>query len=142
MSKYKVKEMTINKMSELLFEVLGRENNKEKFLSSLYDVLSPVERLMLGKRLLVMYMLFLGIDYDMIGDVVKVSRATIAKYAFLLDKSTHIKHSLTIVSSKSKITNTLDQLLSSVFEPGMSLGSWKNSWKLKRRIQEQQEQGF
>ena len=99
MSKYKVKESVINKMSELLFEILGRENSKEKFIATLYDVLSPVERLMVGKRLLIMYMVSIGVDYYIISDVVKVSRATIAKFAFLLDKSTYIKHSLSIISS-------------------------------------------
>lgn len=142
MSKYKVKEFVASKMSELLFEILGRENSKEKFIATLYDVLSPVERLMVGKRLLVMYMVFVGVDYHIISDVVKVSRATIAKFAFLLDRSTHIKYSLSAISSKNKLGNMLNQLLSSIFEPGISQSNWKTAWKLKRRIQEQKRQGF
>ena len=142
MSKYKVDESVVNKMSELVFELLGRANNKEKFILTLQEVLSPVERLMIGKRILLMYMIFIGVDYDIIIDVVKVSRATIAKFAFLLDRSIQIKQSLSFLSSKVKLHTMFDQLLNSVFEPGASFGNWKNSWKIKRRIQEQNRQGF
>lgn len=142
MSKYKVKDSVVNKISELMFEVLGRENSKDKFINSMNEILSPVERLMVGKRLLVMYMIFVGVDYCIVSDVVKVSRATIAKFAFLLDRSTHIKYSLSVISSKNKLENMLNQLLSSVLEPGISRSNWKTGWKLKRRIQEQKQQGF
>lgn len=142
MSKYKVKESVINEMSELVFELLGKENSKEKFIATLYEVLSPIERLMIGKRLLVMYMIFVGVDYDIIIDVVKVSRATVAKYAFLVDRSIQIKQSLLVTSKKNKLHHMLDELLSSVFEPGISFGNWKTSWRLKRRVQEQKERGF
>jgi uncharacterized protein YerC len=142
MSKYKVKESVVDKIGELMFEIFGKENNKDNFILALNDVLSPVERLMVGKRLLVMYMVYLGVRYDVICDVVKVSRATISKFAFLLDKSNNIKHTLSIISSKNKARLTINELLSSILEPGVSLGSWKSAWKLKQRIIEQKEQGF
>jgi len=142
MSQYIVKQSVVIKMSELLFEILGRESNREIFTLTLSDIFSPVERLMIGKRLLVMYVLFIGIDYWTICDVVKVSRATIAKYAFLLDKSSHIKHCLSTISSKKEIQKTLDQWVSSFFTPGVSFGNWKNSGKFKRRLEEQEAQGF
>ncbi|MFH0773766.1 MAG: hypothetical protein V1922_05650 [bacterium] len=142
MSKYKVKEQVVNKMGELLYEVLGRESSKEKFVTVLNEVLSPVERLMVGKRLLIMYMIFVGIDYDLIIDVAKVSRATIAKYAFLLDGNMCIKHTFSATSSKDRLHNLINQLLSSVFEPGISMINWKSAWRLKRKTIEQKNQGF
>lgn len=142
MSKYKIKESIAVKISELLFEVLGRANNKEQFIATLYDVLSPIERLMIGKRLLMMYMLYLGIDYDVICDVAKVSRGTIAKFSFIFDKSTCIKQSLSVIATKGNIQNLFTQLISSVNEPGVALVDWKAAWKLKRKIQKQEEQGF
>ncbi len=142
MSKYKIKESVMDKISDLLFQVLGRDNNKDIFISSLNDILSPVERLMVGKRILVMYMIYSGVNYDVICNIVKVSRATIAKFAFLLDKSTTIKRALLAISTKSKIKLNIDELISTFNEPGLSLGSWKSAQKLKRRILEQKEQGF
>ena len=142
MSQYIVKQSVVIKMSELLFEILGKESNRELFTLTLSDIFSPVERLMIGKRLLVMYMLFMGVDYNVICDVVKVSRATIAKYAYLLDKSVHIKQCLATISSKKEIQKTLDKWVSSFFTPGASFGNWKNAGKFKRRLKEQESQGF
>lgn len=138
MSKYNVKQPVVDKMSELLFELFGKENNKEGCSKMLQELFSPFERLMVGKRLLIMYMIFIGIDYDVIINVVKVSRATIAKYAILFDRSVYIRKSILHISSKDKLHTVFDQMVSSLFEPGFSNGSWRAARRLKQRVQKQQ----
>lgn len=142
MSKYSVKAVVIDKISELMFEVLGKANNKQKFINSVNEVLSPVERLMVGKRLLIMYLVFIGISYDVICGAVKVSRATVSKFVYILDRSVAIKNAFLSIAAKDRVHKTINELMSSVFEPGLSMGSWKNSSQFKRRIQEQKRQGI
>ena len=142
MSKYKIKDRVLEKITKLTFEILGKENRKKEFDEVLTDVLSPIERLMIGKRFLVMYMIYKGINFDVIIDVVKVSRATIAKYAFLLDKSAHIKSIFKEISMRDEFAGMMNELVSFVLSPGVPRVNWHNAWKLKKRIQEQKHQGF
>ena len=142
MSKYKIKDRVLEKITKLTFEILGKENRKKKFEEVLTDVLSPIERLMIGKRFLVMYMIYKGINFDVIIDVVKVSRATIAKYAFLLDKSAHIKSIFKEISARDEFVGMIKELVSHVMFPGTPRVNWHNAWKLKKRIQEKKHQGF
>jgi len=142
MSKYTVKLEVTEKMSELLFELLGRINDREKFIATLHDMLSPIERLMLGKRLLIMYMVFLGIDYDTIVNVVKVSRATIAKHVFLLERSSQIKINLRSITTKGKFHLIINEMLKSFIKPGFVRGNWKSAKKFQSKIRERQQRGF
>jgi len=142
MSRYPVKLDVDKKMSELLFELLGRINDKEKFIATLYDMLSPIERLMLGKRLLIMYMVFLGIDYDTIIDVVKVSRATISKHMFLLERSNQIQLALRSIVMKGKFHTVMNEIFESFIKPGFVRGNWKSASKFQSKMSKRKQRGF
>ena len=54
-------------------------DSKEKASNFLYDLLSPVEQTMLGKRLAIAYMLMNNYTQRTIADTLKVSQATVTK---------------------------------------------------------------
>jgi len=142
MSHYQIKESVLEKLFELSFNILGRKNSKQEFMNTLSDILSPIERLMIAKRIAIMYLITKNIEYSAISDVLKVSTATIAKYAFLLEKSQGIKKSLTTLLKTEGIKLFFDEFFNLLFPPGAYGVNWKAAWKRKKKISYQKLHGI
>ena len=56
-SRYKLKERVYEKMFQLLFEVMTSSREKHEFNKLLKDILSPTERIMIAKRVVLLYLL-------------------------------------------------------------------------------------
>lgn len=93
-------------------------SSTDKATSFLYDLLSPVEQVMLGKRLAIAYMLMKGRSQRAIADTLKVSQPTVNKVNASLKIGsgyhTIISHMLQkekIVAFFDKLEEKLDHLL-------------------------------
>ncbi|OGD89343.1 hypothetical protein A3J17_03655 [Candidatus Curtissbacteria bacterium RIFCSPLOWO2_02_FULL_40_11] len=71
-------------MFETLWESVSQVKNKEDVKLFLGDLLSPVERIMVAKRLAIAVMLLKGHNYETIIDILRVSNETISKIALAL----------------------------------------------------------
>jgi len=85
----KVSKRLLNKdLENRIFEVFTKTlvdlKNSEDVQSFLNDLLSPVERIMLVKRLAIAILLARGYTYESIDDILKVSQTTIMKVSFWL----------------------------------------------------------
>ena len=72
------------KISETLLEAVSQVKDRGEVSAFINDLLSPVERLMVGKRLAIAVLLIKGLDYESIKDLLKVSNATVAKVSVIL----------------------------------------------------------
>src|SRR3990167_771084 len=84
-SRYKLKDYVYEKMFGLFFEVITNSKNKEGFNQLMKELLSPTERIMVAKRVVLVYLLLQEIDYQVICRVLKVSSSTISKFKLLTD---------------------------------------------------------
>ena len=71
-------------MLETLWEAVSQVKSKEEVKLFLNDLLTPVERVMVTKRLAVAALLLRGSSYQAIEDLIKVSSETIARIALIL----------------------------------------------------------
>ena len=71
-SKRFVHKQVESKMYETLFEALKHLKSKEEIQSFLADLLSPIEKTMLAKRLAIAALLMRNYDYQTIMDMLKV----------------------------------------------------------------------
>lgn len=72
------------RISGTLLEAVSEVKGRSEVSSFVNDLLSPVERLMVGKRLAIAVLLVKGWDYGSIKDFLKVSNATVAKVSVIL----------------------------------------------------------
>lgn len=142
MSKYKISEEMFEKTFNLFIEVIAHSMSKSHIHAILFDILSPVERLMIAKRIMIMYLVRRGVDYMVISEALKVSSTTIAKYTYLLERSTGIKHTLDIVMKDSNFKLFFKELLVILYHPGGYKLNWKAAAKLQQAIQKQKELGI
>ena len=140
-SRFKLKEETLEKLYSLMFEVLGKKSKKE-FLLIMNDLVSPTEKIMIAKRIAVIYLLTKKIDQQIISRTVKVSLSTVSKFSLLTKLSNVIPNALAALISHEEIRLFIDEIFVSLFPPGTIHTDWKGTWELKKEIRRKQTQGF
>jgi len=136
-SRFKLREEVLEKLFDLFFEVVGKKGNREEFREVIVDLLSPVERIMLAKRIAIIYLLLKEIDYYSICKVLKVSPSTVAKFSLLMEKSQGVVPTFKKIVTKEKVGEFLEEVFNALFPPGVPGINWKAAWErkidLKRR---------
>lgn len=142
MSRYKVKDRVNEKIEDLLFEVLGVTRGRKDFNLILLSLLSPIERLMVGKRIAIMYLLELGIDYEIIRSILCVSTSTIAKCVIMLDTGKKIKEVISIQIRHKKLSDGILALISQIYTPGIYGFNWSNARRFHRELERRKVEGI
>src|SRR3989344_8924084 len=124
-SRIRLKDEILEKVFEWFFEIVGRKSNIKDFKNTIFEVLSPVERIMIAKRVAIVYLLLKGIDQRNISRVLKVSTATVSKYSIYMEKSTGVVPSFQKILTNDKILDFLDKMFDALFPPGTYGTNWK-----------------
>jgi len=137
-SKRPVDKDKLLKLYRLFFEVVDNVGNQEEFLELIKDVLSPVEQLMVAKRIAIIYLLIKHVDQESIAEYIKVSQATVSKFNLLFfEKKTRLIKIIQSMTKKEKVGHFLKDLFADLFiQPGLKIGHWQMYWDHKRRQSE------
>ncbi len=138
----KIKEEDYEKIFLIFYKVLGETANKDEFSKILFDLLTPAERIMLIKRIAVIYLLLKEIDYLTICEVLKVSNGTVSKYKLLMESSMGIVPVLKKMIGNEKIWLFFEEIFSQIFYPGRPGINWKASWEMKMALERKKERGL
>lgn len=119
---------------DLFWTSLSMLSTKERVAFFLDDLLSPTEKLMLGKRLAIAFMLLKGYDYSSINNRLKVSNSTIwnVKIA-LVHRGKGYRMAIEQIMSKEKwekFWEDLDHFFEQALPP-----RYGTNWKEARRKQ-------
>src|SRR3989344_2117733 len=128
-SRIPLKNEILEKVFELFFEVVGKKSNIKEFKTTVFEILSPVERIMIAKRVAIVYLLLKGIDQRNIAKVLKVSTATVSKFDILMEKSDGVVPSFQKILTNDKILDFLDKMFDALFPPGTYGTNWKAAWE-------------
>lgn len=141
-SRFHMSVQAQQKMFEIFYEVLGRARSQDEFSHLVDEVVSPVEKIMMAKRIVIMYLLMRGFDQQTICMTLKVSSATVAKFSLLLSNSSHIKTKLEFMVTVDKSKLLFEDLMNLIFAPGTIGADWKGSWQHKIEIQRKKATGI
>lgn len=135
LSKRKVKPEAMSKMLNLLFDLLGKQRNKEAFNTIIDGLFSPVEKIMIAKRVAVLFLISREEEWSVIRDLVKVSLSSISKCQMILKNNIDMKNALDTISNKKEIKLFIDELFMLLFGPGTAYVNWKRAWKRKKELE-------
>lgn len=137
-SKRKIPDKYLIKIYQLFFEVIARPSSKDNFLLLLDDIFSPTEKIMLAKRIGIIYLIIKKVDQRTIADILKVSTSTVSKFALIFnEKQSQLISLINTMLNKEKILNFMDDLLSDFFiQPGFKIGHYQSYLDHKRRQEE------
>lgn len=136
LSKRKVKPEAMNKMFSLLFDLLGKQTNKSSFEIVMDGLFSPVEKIMIAKRVATLFLISKDEEWQTIRDIVKVSLSTISKCQMILRNNSEMKKALNNIADKKEMELFFEELLMLLFGPGTAYVNWKNAWKRKRELEQ------
>ena len=142
LSYFKIKEEDYNKIFSVFYKVIGETENKDEFSRILLDLLTPAERIMLIKRIAVIYLLLKDIDYLTICKVLKVSNGTVSKYRLLMEDSKGIVPVIKKMVKSEKIWLFFEQIFSQIFYPGRPGINWTTAWEIKNTLERKKKRGL
>jgi len=133
------KEVLI-KIYRLFFEITSRSDSSEEFLALMEDILSPAEKIMIAKRIGIIFLLIKNVDYKLIKETLKVSTSTIFKYSLLFNqKETQLIKIIKNLLLKEKMLGFLEDVFADLFiQPGIKIGHYKRAWEHKKRQEERE----
>ena len=129
-------------MFEIFYEVLGRTKSKTEFFNVTDEIISPVEKIMIAKRIIIMYLILRGIDQRTICTTLKVSSATVAKFSLLLANNSHVRERLDSMVKIDGMKLLFEELISSILAPGTIGTDWKGAWQRKNELERKKETGI
>ena len=134
-SKRPVSEELLSKTYKLFYEVFSRNKDQDDFLLIIDDIFSSSEKIMISKRLAIIYLLIKGVDYRDIMNTLKVSSATVVFYAStFLKRSSKVRSIIENMLNKEKVLNFLDDFFADIMiHPGIYKGHWQMYWDHKRK---------
>lgn len=141
-SYFKINKRDYEKIFSIFYKVLGETENKEEFSKILFDLLTPAERIMLIKRIAIMYLLLKDVNYVTICEVLKVSNGTVSKYKLLMEDSKGIVPVIKKMVKSEKVWLFFEEIFSQVFYPGKIGINWKDAWKIKMDLERKKERGL
>ena len=139
-SKYRVEDRVLKKLYSLMFEVVSNMDEEARFTGIMNELLSPTEKIIIAKRVSIVYLLMKNIDYLVISDVLKVSSRTIAKFHSIMVDGKEIKNILEGLIGNEKIKDFFEELF--FREPGTYGVNWKSAWRQKFEIERKKQRGI
>jgi hypothetical protein len=135
LSKRKIKPEAMNKMFNLLFDVLGKQGNKNSFNIIIDGLFSPVEKIMIAKRVAIFFLIIKGEEWKTIRDIVKVSLASVSKCQMILRNNSEMQNTLNTLVNKKNLGIFIEELVLMIFGPGTAYINWKNAWRRKKELE-------
>jgi len=140
-SPYKLSKERYEKIFLLFYEVVGKQK-KEMFDRILFELLSPDERIMIAKRIAIIYLLMQDINYSVIGKVLGVSSTTVFKYRLLSENSNGVVPVLKKILLTEKVFSIFEEIMSDIFSPGVYGVNWSNAWRRKFALERKKVHGM
>lgn len=141
-SRFVLSDALLEKLFDLLFEVVGNRTSKVEFKKIFVELLTPAERIMLAKRVAIIYLLSKKIEYYNICERLKVSSATVSKFALLMEKSEGIIPIFKQIVKNDKVKIFLEEIFNNIFAPGKYGVNWKIAWENKINLEKKKTYGI
>ena len=131
-SKIPLKKNLQEKIDNLFIESLNSCSSKETLRNYLDDLITPTEKVMLSKRLAIVYLLEKNYPYNLISSTLNVSTSTIGRISLNLKyKGKGVRKVIKTLSRRKELKNFFQSLGDAVIEllgKGKG-GDWKSTGK-------------
>ena len=130
------------RLYELLFEMFSIKRSEKDFDNFFMSLFSGNERVMLIKRIGLIYLLIKGVTTSNICDILKISPSTLSKYSLILDKNKNAYDYFGKLAKKVRLVNILEEVIDTLYGPGTPGVNWSEAWKTKKRNLKRKEIGL
>ena len=140
-SRYKLSPDMLDKLFTMFFHTIGKRGNRREFESIVNGLFTKTEKIVITKRIAVIYLLIKQIKSDDICKTIKASKSTVSKYSILLHNKTGLVLFLEKFIRNEKIGGFFEDLIIELFQPPAG-GSWRAALKAKYEKRIRKERGI
>ncbi len=98
---------------------------------------------MFAKRAMIFYLLLRGIEQTTISRILKVSKATVNKYAAIVEKNeTETRTIYKNILRNEAIVDVILKVFDSLYPPGTLGANWSRGWQRRREIERRKLTGL
>lgn len=133
-SKRKLDEYVFDKLLAILYEIFTMSRKEPDFKSFFESIFSYSERVMLIKRIGIIYLLIKNIKNYEICKTLKISTATLNKYVLVLDKNVESYKYFKKIINLERIKSNIEELINTLYGPGTPGVDWSEARKTQRKI--------
>lgn len=143
LSKKIINENVLMRIYQLFFEVISRSHSRESFLILLDDILTPTEKIMLAKRIGIIYLLIKEVEQITIAEILKVSTSTVSIYSVkFYKKDAKIIQIIKNMLIKEKVLDFMEDIFAGLWiQPGLKKGHHKLKWEYEQSKRERKYLG-
>lgn len=141
-SKKKIDNYVLDRLFELLFVVFSENRKESDFRNLFISLFSNTERIMIVKRLGLIYLMLKNFKKNDICRLIKISKATFDKYKLIIDKDPIIYEKFKSFIKKEKAINIFEEIINILYGPGTPGVNWTDALKTKRKIEIRKKYGF
>jgi|SRR3989344_2472800 len=127
-SKRKLKKENFEKIYNQLIEIFGKTSSKKDSEKFLKEFFYTTEKVMLAKRLAIIFMVIEKIPDRKIAEMLSVSTSTIGRIIDKYNREDYKYISLLIIKNKSNFWNVFGILLFATFNPPSRVGMARYKW--------------
>lgn len=142
LSKKKLDDYVFYRLYDVLFAVFITKRNYQEFNKFFISLFTPTERIVILKRIGIIYLILKKFSKAEICDFLKISATTYEKYYQTLDMNSETFSYYNSVIKSEKFVNTIEQVLNTIYGPGTPGINWSEAWKTKKKIAKRKEYGF
>jgi len=130
----------MDRMFKLLFTVIGSQGGEDKFSIIINGLFSPVEKIVVAKRIAILLLILKEVDWRNIKEIVKVSLSSVSKCQMILLNNQEMKTTLASIIAKDEMGIFFEELFLAFFGPGTAYTNWKSAWKRKNELEQKKSQ--
>ena len=141
-SNKKLDDYVSSKLSDLLFNLLGKKKSKKDFNIVVDSIFSLVEKTMILKRIGLIYLLLKGIKKYEIKNTLGVTINTLDKYSLVIEKNPSVYNNFIKIIKKDNLALFFEDLLNTLYGPGTPGVDWTSARKDQIRTKIKKERGL
>ncbi len=141
-SRHKVDEVVWEQIFQLFFELLKKIKTRDDFTNIIECLFSRPERIMVAKRIALIYLISKEIDASTICYTLKISRSTYAKFAVLLDNNKKVYPYLKRIMQTEALKDLFAEIYLTFRGPGVYGTNWSSGREIENQLQRKKKRGL
>lgn len=142
LSKRHIDNEVLVEIYDIFFEALAKQRGKHSIEELLKGILSKPEKLMIAKRVAIVYLHQKSISAADISVTLKVSRPTIYKFIAVLESNQSLKQTLHTVSASKRVQDIFVEIINELHGVGVPGANWSRARSVKNNLEKKKLRGI
>lgn len=127
---------------DIFFQTLTKQRSKQSLEAVVQGILSKSEKLMIAKRVAILYLYNKTVPVGDIATTLKVSKATVYKFTTILEKNERLHNTLLSIANEKKLIDVFVEVVNDLHGVGTPTANWSRARTVKNKLERKKLRGI